>query len=353
MKQISRTDLQSLFASLEELTSDLSITTLPQRTLKTVGSLISNEVISFDGFSSGNNYNFTVWTNQEDLLTQEVIDIFAMFAYQNPLIPIVIGEKRKVAVKITDCVTQSDFEKTELYNEFYKKIGNDYQIGIALPIASDLTISCGVNRAKKDFSERDRQILTLIAPHLINAIRNAFTFEHLNSALKKESCGVIAIDSARKVQFKSEFAEQLLEKYFSSETHESNSLPENLWSWLRHQTSLNTNEFDMPPQPFKIKNTVGELTIRLINNNTTRELTLLLEEEKYLSCKVLEQLNLTKREAEVLFWIARGKNDTEIGELLFISPRTVHKHTEHIYVKLGVETRISAVLRAMEILKIV
>ena len=55
---------------------------------------------------------------------------------------------------------------------------------------------------------------------------------------------------------------------------------------------------------------------------------------------------LTEREREVLQWLAGGKTDKEIGAILGISPRTVHKHLQRIYEKLGVENRTSAVVRA-------
>ncbi|MDP2255689.1 MAG: helix-turn-helix transcriptional regulator [Polaromonas sp.] len=58
---------------------------------------------------------------------------------------------------------------------------------------------------------------------------------------------------------------------------------------------------------------------------------------------------LTQREADVMHWLACGKTDAEIAALLSISPRTVQKHLEHIYVKLGVETRTAAVMRALAI----
>ncbi len=55
---------------------------------------------------------------------------------------------------------------------------------------------------------------------------------------------------------------------------------------------------------------------------------------------------LTDRESEVMHWLACGKTDADIAALLGISPRTVQKHLEHIYVKLGVENRTAAVMRA-------
>lgn len=55
-----------------------------------------------------------------------------------------------------------------------------------------------------------------------------------------------------------------------------------------------------------------------------------------------EKLSITAREAEVLLWIARGKSNRNIAEILKISARTVDKHLEQIYIKLGVENRTSA-----------
>jgi DNA-binding response OmpR family regulator/DNA-binding CsgD family transcriptional regulator len=67
--------------------------------------------------------------------------------------------------------------------------------------------------------------------------------------------------------------------------------------------------------------------------------------------QVLQQtLSLTSRESEVLLWISRGKSNREIGEILTISPRTVNKHLEQIFVKLGVENRASAAARAVRAL---
>ncbi|HET6406868.1 MAG TPA: response regulator transcription factor [Chthoniobacteraceae bacterium] len=64
----------------------------------------------------------------------------------------------------------------------------------------------------------------------------------------------------------------------------------------------------------------------------------------------LEELGLTPREAEVLFWVAQGKTNAEIGIILDASPATVKKHVEHILEKLEVENRAAASLRALEIL---
>ena len=57
---------------------------------------------------------------------------------------------------------------------------------------------------------------------------------------------------------------------------------------------------------------------------------------------------LTDREAEVLLWISRGKANREISEILGISPRTVNKHLEQVFAKMGVENRASAAAAAVK-----
>jgi DNA-binding NarL/FixJ family response regulator len=61
-------------------------------------------------------------------------------------------------------------------------------------------------------------------------------------------------------------------------------------------------------------------------------------------------LGLSVREAEVLVWIAHGKSNNEIAELLELSPRTMNKHLEQIFNKLGVENRTAAATRATRVL---
>lgn len=62
-------------------------------------------------------------------------------------------------------------------------------------------------------------------------------------------------------------------------------------------------------------------------------------------------LRLTLREAEVLLWVSYGKSSFDISDVLQISPRTVQKHVEHLYNKLGVETRSAAAAIAIRIVQ--
>jgi DNA-binding NarL/FixJ family response regulator len=62
----------------------------------------------------------------------------------------------------------------------------------------------------------------------------------------------------------------------------------------------------------------------------------------------LQKLGITPREAEVLLWIAQGKSNGEIGAIIQATENTVKKHVQHIFEKLGVESRNAASLIALE-----
>jgi DNA-binding CsgD family transcriptional regulator len=77
-----------------------------------------------------------------------------------------------------------------------------------------------------------------------------------------------------------------------------------------------------------------------------RQLAVALEElDRSRPSSSVEALDLTERELEVLTWVAQGKMNAEIAELLWLAPSTVRKHLENVYAKLGVSTRTAAVSR--------
>ena len=66
-----------------------------------------------------------------------------------------------------------------------------------------------------------------------------------------------------------------------------------------------------------------------------------------LPAEYVSELGLTTRESEVLSWLSKGKTNRDIAQILGLSPRTVDKHLEQIYAKLGVENRASAAALAV------
>jgi len=163
-------------------------------------------------------------------------------------------ERRGGAHRISDSVPFARFRESELYAEYYRRIGIDHAIAIPLAVGAGRLVSFVLNRRRADFSDRERMLLDAVGVQLARGYQR-------RTALRARAMA-----------------------------------------------------------------TTGAAILRSIDVR-----------------------GLTRREREVLRWLAAGKTDRDIAAILGVSPRTVQKHLERSYVKLGVETRTAAVMRALGI----
>jgi len=188
------------------------------------------------------------------------------------------------------------------------------------------------------------ELLARIRVHLANARAAAGT----RAALDATGRFLLATDAQGRLLWCTPKARQLLGEIFPASQDAGAGLPAATMAQLMHQRSDNPS---VPAQllvdvkgrkiEISVMSPIGpdELLFRLTELCTTPD-------EQQLQ----RTLSLTSRESEVLLWISRGKANREIGEILDISPRTVNKHLEQIFVKLGVENRASAAARAIRAL---
>jgi DNA-binding response OmpR family regulator/DNA-binding CsgD family transcriptional regulator len=118
-----------------------------------------------------------------------------------------------------------------------------------------------------------------------------------------------------------------------------------LADWLKHKPETGHH--------LKLPNLLQPLTIEMLNLIDNREYLLRLSNPHKPADDthaLKEQFGVTGREADVLLWIANGKTNREIGQILDMSPRTVNKHLEQVFRKLGVENRTSAAAIAIKCL---
>jgi CheY-like chemotaxis protein/DNA-binding CsgD family transcriptional regulator len=127
-------------------------------------------------------------------------------------------------------------------------------------------------------------------------------------------------------------------------------LGEDLRDWLQAQTvRVATGQ---ESQPLTLARQGQRLACVLQAATGEDEWLLVLQEQSdQATLELLAQgFGLTAREAEVLHWVVQGKTNRDIGDILSLSPRTVHKHLEHVFAKLGVETRTAAAGRALKLI---
>ena len=188
------------------------------------------------------------------------------------------------------------------------------------------------------------ELLARIRVHLANARVAAGS----RAALDATGRFLLATDARGKLLWCTPKARSLLTELFPVPGHSFASLPAGIVAQLmqlRSDTAFGQVRLLVDVNGRKVEismlSPIGpdELLFRLTELSTT------LDEQQ-----LQQTLSLTSRESEVLLWISRGKANREIGEILAISPRTVNKHLEQIFVKLGVENRASAAARAVRAL---
>lgn len=191
----------------------------------------------------------------------------------------------------------------------------------------------------------------MLSIHIQQALANSLAVTRMHNevdALRKAADngqqGVIYVTGRGLVRFANVRAQQLLKSYALQARPGSDLLTAYLRDWLSHLRKMVERRDDVPSAagPLFIKGESGQLIIRRVPEGLN-DVLLLEEQQTTPSLAQLSHFGLSKRELEILGWVARGKTNPEIGLILNISRRTVHKHLEHVYVKLGVENRMAAV----------
>lgn len=220
-----------------------------------------------------------------------------------------------------------------------------------MPLEQTMSLSCD----RRIAPDCDRCTVSRLRPHQILTEEDNFACHQIQLLLRQfeqvvEQGGVISLAINGQVQFITPQAEQLLNQYFGCQ--DSHALPGSLQQWFNDQMSqLTRNSHGLLNRlTFYMEQAEQRLLIRLIPDPIGTHYLLLLEEQEPLSFSIaaLESLGLTQREAEVLFWVAKDKSNAAIARVLDCCEGTVRKHLEHLYKKLDVQTRMGAVMTALE-----
>ena len=264
----------------------------------------------------------------------------------NPVVPYYLRTGDPQAVRISDFLTRRQFHCLALYNELYRDLRVEYQLSAPALVSPRRLARITLNRDGRDFAERDRLLLDLIRPHIVQASRNAEALELMRQAAESPGRALLAVTAELRAVEITPRVTTLIARYCSRSVRGDGRLPAELNDWIRReQRRLNgVDEASHPRRPLVFHQDSTYLTVRLLSAAT--QYLLILEEHPVLRPS-LHDCTVTPREAEVLSWLAQGKTNDEIGMILGISSRTVAKHLEALYPKLGVENRTAAVAQAL------
>jgi DNA-binding CsgD family transcriptional regulator len=215
--------------------------------------------------------------------------------------------------------------------------GADYVISVGVPSPPDHAVVIGLARRDRTFSERDRDLLDLVAPTIQRALGMAGARDRCDRALAADppaGTAVVLLDAWGEIEVSSLEAERWLTEHFGAAEHPG-WLPGPVAEWLA-----------LPPRPPLVSVHAGRrLMVMLLPGDPHA---LLLEEElDRFRADALVGLGLTPREREVLEAARAIADEGAIADELFLSLHAVHERLERVEAKLGVHTGAEAIAEAL------
>lgn len=304
-----------------------------------LGELVRTDYASYNEVGSDGSVYVAISVPE---VAEELLPEWVRYAHQNPLMQRVAQTRDGRAYRFSDVAEREQLDRLELFQGLYKTLGIRHQIAFTLPSPPDLTFGLALSRGGRDYSDRDRDLLNLTRPHLIQAYRNVQARERAGQLIEALRRGLdasreeIAIVEAGSISFASQGARERLR---ALGWQDGGAVPELL---------LGPGPTGRLWDPLLVADADGNLVIRRLPSGGRDSFVVMFERPRAdLDETALRGLGLSPREAQVLQLLARGHATKAVAAEMQISPRTVHKHTERIHAKLGTHDRAQAIATAL------
>jgi len=351
--RLSQHDLKCLMEFLRQMYALQTLDSFRKNVLTGLQQLVPSDIAAYNEVNLRTQHNQVIYDRPEAMNLRDGAQIFDRYIPEHPLIAYSRRRRGHGAVKISDFVSAAQYHRLGLYNEFFRLIGIEDQMVMSLPSCRPVLIGIALNRSRRNFKERERLLLNLAYPHLIEAYANAEAWTRMtgrlkvvNQAVRESSAAIILLNSKGRVEVITPKAISLIGKYLGGHGLLGDVLPDLLQRWIARQEKQQVDPSEVPPprEPLIVQLKETQLAVRLFEHLGEH---LLFMKESSAVPEGIDAFGLTRRESVVLLWISRGKTNKDIAAILGTSPRTIQKHVEHIFRKLGVETRTAAASKAL------
>jgi DNA-binding CsgD family transcriptional regulator len=259
-------------------------------------------------------------TSPPEYLRPELVAELERTIDQHPTVRYVERTGDTSARKISDFVSVRELHALEIYTDFFRPLAVEDLLAV-LVRADPVIVGIACTRGRRTWAERDRELLNVLKPHLASAYAAVVARAEAQAriaALERglEGRTVVRLSASGRLEERSE----VVERWFGSTTD---------------APAAGTYERDD-----------ASLAVRRVEGDPP----LLLVDERRLVAdpRRARELGLTPRESEIVMLAGRGESDEAIARRLFLSTRTVAKHLEHAYEKLGVHSRAAAAARLLD-----
>lgn len=187
MATLRHSDLQGVLGFLRQAGAERGPDPFPPRVLKSLRALVPSNAVSWHEWRvDGGGSRYAVSAIEPDR-TATVWQAYAVFRHQDPLpggvpgaggAPAIVGH----TVKLSDLIRDRDFRRLELYEHVCRPLGVDHVMKLFLPTRDGVARSLVFDRGSRDFSERDRAVVDVLQPYLVQ-LEDAAKTRRLAAAL--------------------------------------------------------------------------------------------------------------------------------------------------------------------------
>lgn len=307
--------------------------------LRLLRELVGCELASYNEIGTDSGEVFVLADPAESLnVGGEMFEAFAEFALQNPLAAHFARTGETRTLRLSDFIGRRQFHALELYDHVYRHIDTEYQLAFMVPTRGQM-IGITLNRARRDFDERELALLGAARAIVIPAYRNLHDRARLDALLRASDgeepgpYAVFLVEQSGLLQPAHDRAERLMRQLLTE--------PSTIDA-LRGWSGLQRREQPDGPAALRLHTSERELQARYLHGTQGNLDAIAIRPLASSQSQSLRALGLTRRQAEVLHLLWQGNTNAEIAATLNISKHTAHHHLENIYRQLGVNSRVAA-----------
>jgi DNA-binding CsgD family transcriptional regulator len=258
------------------------------------------------------------------------------------------------AMKVSDFLSDRQWRRSEIYSDCYGgRLGLTWEIAAQIRFSPEEQACAALQRADRDFTERDRSLLDAVSPHLRAGYARLEAeagrerrLALLERGLERRGDAALLVDRGGRILTAGSRARLMLHEWFGIPPAPS-ALPAEVEGWR----SSRRGPAATPVLDFQRSD--RRLRLRLVAGPMEDAILLSERRDGPLDPELLARaLPLSRRESQVLALLAQGQMNAAIAHQLGISPKTVSRHLERVYSKLGVQNRAAATAAARDALDI-
>ena len=349
-------DVEALSHFLEKLAHVRSVVEFQKTTVESIPAVVPSDVTAWNEVdpttgSLANPVIFPEPPEWQSAKEAELREAFAAHLHEHPVVRYQqrTGDGRPRT--ISDFLSQESFHATMLYQLCYSFLGTEDQLAIGLP-DPNLIVAITLTRGWQEFDERDRLLVNLMRPHIVQGLRNAQSFDRvtrleasLESHLEESGEGLVFLSEENHVEYASATAVRVLTSWLGN--WQEDALPQSLGTWITggiDTSGRSATHAVAPPWPLIRQRDGRQLTIRRIPSRQDPGIVLVVT-ERTMDLDIagtLARLGLTPRQIQVLELAIQGHSNAGISRELGISTSTVESHMTLALARLGVESRTAA-----------